>query len=277
MIADNEIEQQQAQINRAREIAEAQRNARAHVNDGAILAEHHRRASTGENLIPSPPTFLGWQFNELLGRWVHVPQTVLAGKPADQYFMPRALAAVEQLDGALVKLSERTGTREDAAREWLTSQRKTIADALAAFESIGADLGGPLARDLVSRITAIRAALASAYAAKACATRETVETALLEIEKCLADDRTLARDIAAAAASLALPSLPDAKSFHDAAGNTADLERLPAKRPSARQMHRVLDNAFNTSPAVALLHVIYETQPEHELVKLRARAIAEGA
>ena len=269
MISDQDIDHQRAEIAAGIYLAEAQRNARVHRATAPTFDSGELR-----NPVYKPHDWVRHCLFENLGRWVSVPQHTLAGLPGPKA-KDRAVASLELLDSALAKLGTRTGPREDAARQSLTAQRDRIAASLAHFESVKGDLSGPLAVQLSERIAASRAAVAAAYAAKEHATRANVESAILEIEKCLAESREIDRDLDAAKAALFPPEFPNVAEFETARSETEALERMPAKRPSARAMHHVLEAAFRAVPAVSRLFVVYETTPDHELVKLRAKAIAE--
>ena len=270
----DQVEQNRAEIAKAVERAEAQRNAKANRVDVEALRANMAFARSPEALIPSPRNWLEMQFNERLGAWMRVRQTQMSGRPDHEFFKPRAVAALEMLDNALELLGARTGNRAESTRTELLAQRHAIASAVNHFDSLGADLRGSRAIDLEQRITASRAALAAAYAARENAKRETVESALLEIEKELAESRQLDRELATAVASLALPALPSAADFEKARTATRDLESQPGKRPSARAVHAAISAGMTADPNVSRLWVVYESAAEHELVKWRARAAA---
>lgn len=269
------VEANRNQIERALELAEARRNAKNRVTTDQAV-ENYRRAR--EPQIPSPRTWLEMVLNEHLGRWDRVPQTMMSGRPYHEFFKPKAEASLQLIDGALERLGAKAGDRAESTRAWLTERRNSIAGALDHFTSLGALLDGPYAVDLISRISASRAALAKAYADKECASRATVEAAILEIERCLCDSREIDRDVAEAkTALLSLPELPAAADFAKAEGETLAVEELPKARPYARQMFQVLQAAFSTPATISRLHVVYETPGlDHALVQLRARAIVEG-
>ncbi|HEX3853603.1 MAG TPA: hypothetical protein VHW01_21710 [Polyangiaceae bacterium] len=262
------------QIARALELAEARRNALAYQNNDTAIDNYKRQR---EPRVYSPHEYLKVQLNDGLGRWFRLQGTAMEGRPADEFFMPKALAALEFLDSALELLGAKTGDRAETTRAALTDQRKMIADAIAHIESLGALLDGPLAKSLVDRIAAGRVAIEAAGVAKDHATRATVEASLLEIEKCQADARELDRDVAATKSKLwQLPTLPDAQAFKDAQLATAAIECNPGKRPTARAVHRAIDQGIIASPEQARLWIIFETSADHELLKWRWRAVAEG-
>lgn len=271
MEIQSERDEGQAQIERALEIAEAQRQARTHANRGEIVSEHLQRLSEG--YAPTPRQTIQSQFFDLLGRWEHIKQHPFAGVPGQRFAKARSLEALELIDDALNRLGARTGLREADCRESLKAQRARIAEALAAFDALGSKLDAPKALELIERSGAVRQALDAAYRAKELATRETVETTSLELERCLVDSRQLDRDIAAALASIAIPEFPRAADFDKARRDTIDTEAMPAKRPTARQVHRAIEAGMSASPAVSRLWIIYETQPDHECVKWRWRAV----
>lgn len=253
-------------------MAEAKRNARNQAVDPAVFEGESLRS--GAHAIPSPREVLRIALFDRLGQWAPIKQHISAGNPASQFARTRALAALDLLDDALAQLGNRKGARAETTRAALAAQRATIAAALAAFDSIGATLDGPVAQDFIARITASRAALAEAFAAKEVSTRETVEAASLEIERCLSDARALDRDISTLVQSLALPEFPSKASFEIAERTTADLERQP-KKPSIRAIAGAIDAGLSTPDSIASLFVIYESDPPHELVAWRARAMAE--
>ncbi|HYQ00001.1 MAG TPA: hypothetical protein VER96_15100 [Polyangiaceae bacterium] len=261
-ITESQINAQNDQIFRALDAAAAKK-------DVATVLES--RQAEREGYDQSPRDWLATHFKDTIGFWAPVKQHILAGQRSEEFYLPRAQAGLELIDDALARLAKKTGDRANAARAELTQQRKEISDAIAVFESIGADLTGPLARTLIERAARVRGALAAAQRAKDLATRETVESALLEIEKCLADDRALARDVQATLAALAGPTLPDAADFKDAKGNTEDLQRLPGKNPPASLVARAIQAGIDAPSRVRDLWIIFESNPQHELIQWRWR------
>jgi hypothetical protein len=272
------VEANRAEIARAFELAEARKNAAQ--NAGAVAAMLAANRRLREPQIPSPHETLKTILVEALGRWDRTPvtsQSYSAGRPAHTYARARSVAAITLLGEALAALGDRAGDRAAAVRVELTAQRAVIAAAVEHYDSL-ADLTGPLAQDLITRIAAVRAASTAAWTAKEHATRDTVEAALLEIEKVAAEARQLDRDIAQALAGLQVPELPSENDFRDAKLNSEDLERQPGKRPRAELVARAIDAGTNTPLSVARLFVAYESpgaEQTHELVKWRARALAE--
>lgn len=186
----------------------------------------------------------------------------------------RAVAALALLDDAIARLKG-SGDRATHTRGVLKSRRETIARAAAVYDSIGEDFSGALAGELIARMTATRAALVAARAVRNLATRETVAEALIEIEKCLADIRQLDRDVIDVLSQLAVPSMPDAHDFARAEQATAALESASAKQLRAVDVHGAIGQALETPGSIADLFIIYETKPDHPLIKWRAQALAE--
>jgi hypothetical protein len=261
-ITESQIDERNDQIARALDAAAAKKE---------VAAVLESRRGEREGYDQSPRDWLATHFRDTLGFWAPVKQHILAGQRSEEFYLPRAQASLDLLDDALARLAKKTGDRANAARADLTDQRKAIADAITMFESIGADLSGPVARDLIERTSRVRASLAAAHRAKELATRETVEAAILEIERCLADDRALARDVRATLAALAGPTLPDAADFKDAKGNTEDLQRLPGKNPPASLVARAIEAGIDAPSRVRDLWIVFESNPQHELIQWRWR------
>jgi hypothetical protein len=270
-----------AVIERAQEIQAAKLAAREHANGTDQAVENYRKARGPQ--IPSPYETLKSNLAEALGRWDRTPvtlQTFNGGRPAAQLARFRAVAGLALLDEALLALGDRAGDRAAACREALTAQRDTIASAIAHYDSL-ANLEGPAAVELTNRIVALRAASDAAHHAREHATRESIQSALLEIERVAADARQLDRDIAAALSGLAVPALPNEQDFRDARASSEDLElRQPGKRPRAELVARAIEAGLRTPINVARLFICFETpggDQSHELIKWRAKALSERA
>lgn len=187
-----------------------------------------------------------------------------------------ATAIVALYDQALARLKG-ADARAASARDQISTAREPLAAALALVDSLRADFSGPLGVELQNRITATRANLAAAVAAKELATRSTIDAALLEVERCLADVREIERDLAAIYERLSPRTLqwPDLDALRTAEPATRELERQSAKNPKAAQVHAAIEQGLEAPADVAALFVAFETQPDHELLKWRWRAYAE--
>lgn len=192
----------------------------------------------------------------------------------DKIAMPKVAAVLAIYDEALARLEGKTGTRADAARERITAARAPLAAGRDLVDSIGADFNGVLANELCRRIDSTRSNLGKAIAAKEVASRQTVEVALLEIERCLADIRELDREIASIYERLIVPPLPDnLENLQLAEASTRALQQQ-VKNPSAAQVHAAIEEGLKASDHVAALWIAYEAA-ENDLVQWRWRGYAE--
>jgi hypothetical protein len=202
-------------------------------------------------------------------------------RTASEAPLPRAIEIARELvrlfDGAERSLGDRSGARADAARKLISEAREPIADRIKLVDGLRADFSGPLGRELQARIVSTRAALASALAAKELATRATVDAALLEVERCLADCRELARNFEATNERLSVRLLqwPNLDELRSAQASTQALEKQSAKNPKAAAVHAAIAQGLEAPAHVAALFVAFESSPDHELVKWRWRAYAE--
>lgn len=191
-------------------------------------------------------------------------------------------AVVAIYDDALAQLSGKTGERADAARAQISAARAPLAAGLELVDALQANFGGVLAVELQKRITSTRAALASALAAKEVATRSTIDAAVLEVERCLADIRELDRDLGSIREGLIVPwkspyraLWPDIEDLRSAAQSTRALEQQRAKSPRAAEVHAAIEQGIKAPTHVAVLWIAYETKSDHELLVWRWRAFAE--
>jgi hypothetical protein len=189
--------------------------------------------------------------------------------------MARAVVAI--YDDALARLEGKTGPRADAARDQISAARAPIAAAFDLVKSLQADFGGPIGLELQQRIVSTRAGLSAALAAKELATRATVDAALLEVERCLADARELDRDISSINDRLSVRFLqwPNLEELQSAESSTRDLEKQSAKNPKAAQVHAAIEQGIKAPAHVAALWIAYESQPDHPLTEWRWRGFAE--
>src|SRR5689334_23348674 len=157
MITETQIDERNDQIARALDAAASKR---------ALAEILETRSAERKGYEQSPHNWLATLFNDTLGYWAPVKQHILAGQRSEEFYLPRAQAGLDLIDDALARLAKKTGDRANAARAELTQQRKEISDAIAVFESIGADLTGPLARNLIERAARVRTALTAAQRAK---------------------------------------------------------------------------------------------------------------
>jgi len=187
----------------------------------------------------------------------------------DRWFYPKAAAALAVYDDALAKLEGKTCPRAASAREMLTAARAPLAAGRDLADSLGPNLDQSLALELGERMTAARAALRAAIVAKETATRPTVGSALLEIEKCFCDLKAVDLDVDSINERLILPPLPSIEELESAAANTRALESV--KRPKAADVHAAIEQGVKAPAHVGALWIAYETQPDNELVKWRWR------
>jgi hypothetical protein len=205
------------------------------------------------------------------------------GPDTDKLAHPKVTAVVAIYDDALARLKGKTGERADAARAQISAARTPLASALDLVNSIQGDFDGPLSRELEKRIATTRAALASALAAREVATRATIDAAVLECERCLADLRELDRDLASVYEKLSFPTLkpllPNFDEIAAAKQATASLEAVPAKRVRAADVHAAIEQGLKAPAHVAVLWIAYETKPVDscELLQWRWRGFAERA
>lgn len=171
------------------------------------------------------------RLTEAVSAWVPIRQALLPG-----IGLAQAHGSLALIDGALLRLGDRHGAREDAAREWLVEQRAAIVDAVTLFDSIGADLGGPRATALFDRIRNLGAEAAAVDRAFADATHETIRSVRDREDHLRIDLRDLLRDLDEAIEQLRLPAFPHAATFERALHATAALERLPSVRPRPSQI-----------------------------------------
>jgi hypothetical protein len=277
---DHDFEARRAAQNA--QIAEALENAKAHKGIAAVVQRNTDAARNAGPFVdpqgqlvmlaPSPVDYLKQAIKFNHSRWIQVPYGPKL--PDHQVGAARAADAIACLDDALERLGAR---RRGDTFEYLTSKRTEIASAFAAFESVGANFDGPAFVALVARIAEGRAegvAVESAH--------ESAKTAReLVAARALADDfeiasRALDADIAALVEALKFPEIPSPDWFREARLSTLDLEAKAGKRPSCRAVADAIESGFRTEPAIARLWICYETQPEHELLKFRARALAEA-
>ncbi len=154
--------------------------------------------------------------------------------------------------------------------------RTAIASALAAYEGFGAELDGKIARDLIAKLTAARAASAKAQADLHHATRASSADARAALDAVEADGRELDREIRRAIDAMRWVDLPDLAMFTRARQTTEALAKLPGKKPSAWQMHTALDQGRDASIAESRLWVCFEPSEAHALLDLRWRRHNEG-
>jgi len=220
---------------------------------------------------------LSTAFRNRLCKWIPDVFGAYSGLYPDEgcFAHPKAAAVVAIYDDALARLEGKTGARADAAREHIVKAHAPIAAALELVNSLQGDFGGPLGVELQSRINSTRAALVATITAKETATREGVQNALLAIEQAWADIRELDRDLASIYERLIVPPLPNLDELRNAETLTREIESLPGTRPSAVQVHGAIEQGLKADPAIARMFVAFETKPDHELVKWRARGLAE--
>jgi hypothetical protein len=267
MITDTELEQQNSQIANALAEAERQRALRANRDDAATAAAIDRMQNPQ---IASAYQVLRSALHEhgRLPAWASIKQAHNSGQPPEFYAESRVRAALAMLDDALGQISARSGERVASTRNWLNRERDRVAAALNAFESVGANLSGQGALVLIGRIDAARLAFARANEAVHLADRDTADEANRELERCEAEFRSIDRAVADLYAALAVPSLPDAKTFAEARAATIDLARRAGKKPGIVDQHHAMDLGRDASPNAARLWIIYETEP-HALIDLR--------
>lgn len=222
----------------------------------------------------NPRALLDQILGPRLNQW-DKPLTRDSEVPAQE--VARAILAI--YDDALARLKGKTGPRAVAALAQISTSRAPIAAAFELAKSLQAEVGfdGVLGRELQKRIVSTRVALAAALAVRELATRSTIDAALLECERCMADCRELDRDIAAINDRLSVRFLqwPNLLELRSAEATTQALEKQSAKNPKAAQVHAALALGLEAPAHVAALWIAYETQPDHELIKWRARAAAE--
>lgn len=200
---------------------------------------------------------------------------------SDKLAHPKATAIVAIYDDALARLEGKTGSRADASRKQIRAARAPLAEALDLVNSIQGDFGGPLGRTLQKRIASTRAGLASALAAKEVATRDTIDAAVLECERCLADIRELDRDLASIYEGLIVPwkrpgvLWPEIDDLCRAESSTLALQQLSPKRLRAAEVHTAIEMGLKAPAHEAMLWPAYETAPDHPLIQWRAQALAE--
>jgi len=196
---------------------------------------------------------------------------------SDELAYSSVSAVVALYDDALAKLKGKTGPRADAARTALAAARAPLVEKLALADALRIDFSGPLGLDLQKRIVATRANLRKAFAAREVATRDTIEEALLEIERCYADSRELARDLDAIKEKLSVPSPPNIEVLLSAETTTRDLESVSAKQVRAAHVHAAIEIGLKAPAHLAALWIAYERDSEHSLLAWRWRAYAERA
>jgi hypothetical protein len=169
-------------------------------------------------------------------------------------------AAIATCDAALSKLGKKTGDRADAARSELTATRARLTDALDAFASVGAELDGPAALDLIAKITTARAENAAAELAMRSAEEPADVRACRDaIDLASARGRKVDRELAALSQRLAFPKLPPVADIERAQSDTAQLVEFAGRSTQpARAMHLALDQGLAVSPAVAKWLVCFE-------------------
>ncbi|HEX3850094.1 MAG TPA: hypothetical protein VHW01_03960 [Polyangiaceae bacterium] len=263
-MTDNDIDQGQVLINQALALAALKRNAgrpAAPDNGPRVLA------------APSPHDYLFGSWRDRLAHWAHIPQTEGIGGNHDHRV--RTVAAISHLDGAIDALGKRD---RNGTRKFLLDTRAKLQAALDAFDSVKEDLSGPVGRALIAKIATTRASLSAAQDAVHFATRDNVAELTLALHVEEAEGRELDRELVSIYESFEPPHLDNWEALiKDARGSTSDLERLPSRDPTVRQIHRVIDAGLNADPAIARLWIAYETKSEHTLVAWRWRAFAEAA
>jgi hypothetical protein len=131
------------------------------------------------------------------------------------------------------------------------------------------DLTGPLALELVTDIARIRADFAAAEQAILLADRHSVLARIQDRELVLADARELVRRFEAVRNALKYPrQLPAASDFAAAKQSTLAHARS-GKRPSALEIHEVLDEARDARPEIAALWPVYEPNEPNVLLSMR--------
>jgi hypothetical protein len=177
--------------------------------------------------------------------------------------------ALGMVEGALTKLGNRNGTREDAARAWLEGQRAQLSKSLTVWESIARDCDGPAVTELVARLESATAAEDEARFAYEYADPENVLKCRADLDVAIATVRKVARDFAKLVADARLPALPDPSVFGTAEENTRQLVLLGRCGQPMTALHTALDMGASASPDVALLWIVFESGAAGELFTMR--------
>lgn len=235
-----------------------------------MATQHFEDPGTTDNTIKNPQAELSSRLRGRLSRWV----PAWGAAPRAEYDLPKAQAIIAEIDRAFALLEKKKASaRVDSARCYLADLRAPVAGVIALVESLGADFDGPLGIELTSRLRSTRLAYRAAMAAREVATRGNIKEAMLEVEASLADLRQLDRDIDSVNAGLIRLVLPESSAFLEAKNQTRALER--AHRVTVHDIKTAIDQGLAAPPLSAALFVAFESEPAHELVAWRTRAIEE--
>jgi len=186
-------------------------------------------------------------------------------------------AAIVACDAALAKLGKRTGPRVDAARKYLAEHADACRKALEAFITIGEGCDGPVALELIERITTYRAGESAAKAAFNLAGREKVKAARDALDAIAADGRELDREIVTLRGLVKFPALPDLASLDRARSETEEITiGGNAEHKPATTLQRALEQAAAAPKGVALLWCCFEPAGANEACEWRWRRHQES-
>lgn len=180
----------------------------------------------------------------------------------------RVTEAIDAIDAALVKLGARKGDRADAARDYLTGERKRLVAALDAWSSIGERLDGYAYVNVETAVTgAFMRLQAAERALDMCADMAALPGLQSARDAARVERNAAVRAKDALLASARLPKLP---AYAEQLNNAEQLCRdLRGAEPSMSRLHRALDQGRDVAPDVAKLLVIFESGIPTELIDAR--------
>jgi len=241
-------------------------------------------ADYDSDLEPSRNLVRSLYNNEVPSGWLRAALSEAVGSsvcPLDRCHNPELLRdSLALLDESLILLSDKTGERAIAARATITTERESLQADLDLFESLGANLEGPRALEILRRIAEVRAARKSAELAVELAPPEGVAECIVDFERAKAAGRMLCREVVDLGRALKASSkraLPSRASFDAAREHSQELANLPARKPKATHLQLALAMGEKAGPE-ALFWPCFETTP-HILFDLRAERLdaARGA